>query len=133
MVISKHYDRRKIKDIVKKYNLELVLLFGSSASGNINAGSDIDIAVYGKHILSEKEKIALILEFSNIFYTDKIDIIDIKTASPLLKKEIFKCYRILYRETPLLLYQLELVSIYEYKESEILYQMQRERLQEFVQ
>ncbi len=133
MALNRHYDKRKIKDIAKKYNLELVLLFGSSASGNINAGSDIDIAVYGKHILSEKEKVALILEFSNIFHTDRIDIVDIKKASPLLKKEIFKCYTILYKKTSLLLYQLELVSIYEYKESEILYQIQRERLQEFIQ
>ncbi len=123
---------KKLKDIAKRYKLELILMFGSRVSNNIHSESDIDIAVYGKHILSEKEKIALIVEFSNIFHKDKIDIVDIKTASPLLKREIFKSYKVLYQKTPMLLHQLELVSIYEYKESEILYQIRRERLQEFI-
>jgi predicted nucleotidyltransferase len=124
---------QKLEDIARRYKLELILIFGSYASGESHSGSDIDIAVYGQKILSEKVKIGLISEFSGIFHKEKIDLVDIKTASPLLKKEIFKNYKVLYQKSPMLLYQLELVSIYEYKESEILFQIRHERLKEFIE
>jgi len=118
--------------LAERYNLDLILMFGSRAKSDVHPESDMDIAFYGKQILSEKEKINLTYELCNIFPTDKIDLVDIKTASPLLKKEIFKDYKVLYQKEPMLLYQLELISIYEFKESEILYQIRHERLQEFI-
>lgn len=122
----------KLRSLIEKYYLKLILIFGSHAKGETHPESDMDIAVYSKRVLSEKEKINLTCEFSNIFHTYKIDLVDIKTAPPLLKKEVFKDYVVLYQEDPRLLHQLELVSLYELKESEVLYQLRHERLQEFI-
>src|SRR4030042_2785092 len=122
----------KLRDLIERYYLKLILLFGSHAKGEIHPESDMDIAVYGKGILSEKEKINLTCELSNIFHTYKIDLVDIKTAPPLLKREVFKDYVVLYQEDPMLLHQLELVSLYELTESELLCQLRHERLQEFI-
>ncbi len=120
------------KDLAERYRLGLVLMFGSHVQGVIHPESDVYLAVYSKQILSETEKISLTYELCNILHTDRVDLVDIKTAPPLLKREVFKNYIVLYQKDPMLLYQLELVGIYEFKESEILYQIRHERLQEFI-
>lgn len=118
--------------LAERYRLEMILLFGSHAGDKINSESDVDIAICGDRVLDEKEKIRIVYEICNIIGSDKVDLVDIKTAPPLLKKEIFKNYRILCLKNPILLYQLELTGMYEFRESEILYQMRHERLQEFI-
>lgn len=123
----------KLRDLIERYYLKLIMVFGSHANGETHSESDMDIAVYSKRVLSEEEKINLTHELCNIFRTYKIDLVDIKTAPPLLKREIFKDYVVLYQEDPELLHQLELVSLYELKESEVLFQFRHERLQEFIQ
>jgi len=122
----------KFINLAEKYKLELILLFGSRVQGGLHPESDMDIAVYSRQVLSETEKINITYELCNILHTDKIDLVDIKTAPPILKREIFKGYKVLYQKDPMLLYQLELVSVYEFKESEVLFQIRHERLQEFV-
>ena len=122
----------KFKDLAGKYQIELILVFGSQVEGTVHPESDVDIAVYSKHVLTEAEKINITYELCNILQTEKVDLVDIKTASPLLKKKIFENYTVLHQKDALLLYQLELASLYEYKESEVLYQIRRERLQESI-
>lgn len=125
----------KIERLAESYQLELILIFGSQAQTSSHLShpeSDLDIAFYGNQILSEIEKINLTTDLCNLFHTDKIDLVDIKTAPPLLKKEIFKNYKVLYQKDSILLYQLELVSIYEFLEADILYQIRHERLQESI-
>jgi len=121
-----------LEDIADKYQLDLILMFGSRATGNVHPESDMDIAVYGKEIFSETGKIQLIYELCNVFHTDNIDLVDLRTAPAFLKKEVFKNYKILLQRDSMLLYQLELANMHEIKELEILDQIRRERLEEFV-
>ena len=90
------------------------------------------IAVYGKKIFVETDRIQLIYEPCNVFHTDNIDLVDLRTASPFLKREIFKNRKILLQRDSMLLYQLESANMHETKELEILDQIRRERLEEFV-
>lgn len=122
----------ELKEIADKYKLELVLLFGSRLSTDLHFESDIDIAVYGKEILSEEEKIQLVYELSNIFHSDDVDLVDLRTASPFLEKEILKNYKVLFQKDETLLYRLELANMHKIKEIEILEQIRRERIEEFV-
>ena len=122
----------KFKDLAGKYQMELILVFGSQVQGSVHPESDVDIAVYCNHVLTETEKINITYELCNILHTERIDLVDIKTASPLLKKKIFEDYTVLYQKDSFLLYQLELTSLYEYKESEVLYQIRRERLRDSI-
>jgi predicted nucleotidyltransferase len=121
-----------LEDLADTYQLDLILMFGSRLKGNVHPESDIDIAVYGRRIFSETEKIQLIYEFCNTFHTDAIDLVDLRTASAFLKEEVFKNYKILLQRNAMLLYQLELANIHEMKELEILDRIRRERLEEFV-
>lgn len=72
----------KLKGLADKSQLELILIFGSQAQGTVHPESDVDIAVYSKHILSEDEKINLTFKLGNMLHTEKIDLVDIKTAPP---------------------------------------------------
>jgi predicted nucleotidyltransferase len=122
----------RLEDLAEKYQLELILIFGSRAREDVHPDSDIDIAVYGRQIFSEKEKIQLTYELCNFLHTNDVDLVDLKTASPLLKKEVFRNYKIVLQRDAMLLYHLELANIHEMKELEILDQIRRERLEEFV-
>ncbi len=119
-------------EIAEKYELYFILLFGSMVTGTATEESDIDVAIYGRHILTETEKIQLTVEFFPLLKTEKIDLVDIKIASPLLRKKIFDAYKILYVKDASLLYQVELTSLYEYKEQSILYEIRHERLKEIL-
>jgi len=122
----------KLADIVDKYQLDLILMFGSRAKGNVRPESDVDIAVYGRQMFSETEKVQLTYELCTIFRTNDIDLVDLRTAPPLLKFEVFKNCKPLFQRDPMLLYRLELANIHEMKELEALQQIRRERLGEFV-
>jgi predicted nucleotidyltransferase len=121
-----------LDDLARKYNLDVILIFGSQARGEARRGSDMDIALYGRQTFSETEKIQLIYEFCEIFHMDDIDLVDLRSASPLLKKEVLSSYKILFQKDPMLLYQLEMANLHELKELEVLDKIRRERLEEFV-
>lgn len=125
-------EKQKFRQLAKKHKLDLVLLFGSYVREGGPPPNDIDIAVRSNRILSEREKIEITYELCSIFQTNHIDLVDIKTAPPVLKREIFKEFKILYERDPMLLYQLELVSLYEFNEAKILHALRRERLEEFI-
>lgn len=122
----------KLEELAKRFRIHFILLFGSKAEGKDIAESDTDIALYAYHVLSEEEKINIAFELSFILKTENIDLVDIKTAPPLLKKKIFDNYKALFVKDPFLLYQIELSILHEYEESKILNKIRDERLKEFV-
>lgn len=121
---------RSIETLAKKYRLKLILLFGSRAGIDFDSESDYDIALYGENVLDEKTLLDITAILSELLKSERIDVVDIKKAPPLLKKRIFENYRILYEVDPILKYQLELTSEYEFQEAEELYIIRRERLGE---
>ncbi|WP_038059165.1 type VII toxin-antitoxin system MntA family adenylyltransferase antitoxin [Thermodesulfovibrio yellowstonii] len=124
-------NREKFEELAKKFKIHFILLFGSKAEGKDTSESDTDIAVYADHVLSEDEKINIIFELSSILRTENIDLVDLKTASPLLKKKIFDNYNVLFVKDSFLLYQAELSTLHEYEESKILREILNERVKEF--
>jgi len=45
-------NREKIEKIAKKYNLELMVLFGSQATGQTHSRSDVDLGVISKRLIN---------------------------------------------------------------------------------
>lgn len=121
-----------LEDIANKYDLELILMFGSQVNGSTHSESDIDIAVYSKKPITEEKKIQLVYELAPILKNEKVDLVDIKIVPPLLKKKIFENYKILYQKGRFLVYQLELSALKEFKESKVLYDIRHERLKEII-
>jgi len=124
--------KKDLKDIANKYDLEFILMFGSQVDDLTHPESDIDIAIYSKKPISEEAKIQLVYELGLILKNEKVDLVDIKRASPLLKKRIFENYRVLYQKDRFLIYQLELNSLKEFKEARVLYDIRHERLKSMI-
>lgn len=82
MKITKE-QKLNISKIAQKFNLKLVIIFGSFANGKNTKDSDLDIAVLGFEEVFFKEQIGLINELSRIF-RQKIDLSVLNTANPLL-------------------------------------------------
>ncbi len=77
--------------------LQLVLLFGSFVSGRVHKQSDIDLAFLFDRPID-------ILELTNrvirLLHTDNVDVVNLKSASPLLKFSTAKNGMVLYERAP---------------------------------
>lgn len=87
---------KKIEQISQKYDLILVLLFGSRTSQFLNAESDFDIAYMGKRGLTFGEEYHLNYELTKVFGDDKVDTVDLRKTGPLLMQQIFQNHQILF-------------------------------------
>ncbi|MEI7621854.1 MAG: nucleotidyltransferase domain-containing protein [Candidatus Moraniibacteriota bacterium] len=79
----------KLNKILKKYQLKLVILFGSFASGKNHKNSDLDLAVLGLEQISFENQIVLINEFTQLF-SQEVDLTVLNNANPLLGFQISK-------------------------------------------
>lgn len=87
-------DKNQLYNYFKNQPVELVYLFGSQASGRITPLSDMDFAVLFKKNLTDQErfshKIKILGDLSEILKTDKIDLVDLKTAPAFLQFEVIR-------------------------------------------
>ena len=70
----------------------LIIAFGSRVSGRFVEGSDFDFAVLGSAplTLGDRTEISEYLANKLSINEDKIDLVDLRTASPILKFEVAK-------------------------------------------
>lgn len=100
-VIKKIPSIGEIKDrlspILKDEGLELVLAFGSVASGKVHKQSDIDLAfLFDRPV----DILRLTNRVIKLLHTDNVDIVDLKRASPILRFSAAKNGRLLYEKMP---------------------------------
>nr|WP_321496866.1 nucleotidyltransferase domain-containing protein [uncultured Methanolobus sp.] len=79
---------------LKEESVELAYLFGSVAEDTAGPLSDVDIGVYLSETLTEKERIYkridLINELSDLLRSDKLDLLVVNDASPVLSFEVIR-------------------------------------------
>ena len=94
-------DQKRINKIAKKYDLELLLLFGSQVDKNIAKlpDSDVDIAYQAKSELSGKDMINLNCDLIDLFDNDRVDMVNLEKANPLLSYQIYKKNKLLYGDS----------------------------------
>lgn len=86
-----------MQQLARQFELQLVVLLGSYNTEEFKAGeSDIDIAFLSEKSLTTDEYLTLINDLSGHFRYSKIDLIDLRKASGLLKYEIATKGRLLY-------------------------------------
>jgi predicted nucleotidyltransferase len=86
----------KIAKIAEKYELKLVVLYGSQATGKAKLNSDIDIAILGERRIDFDKHIELINEFTDLFNTDEIDVKLLHNTNPLFRYEVMRDGILLY-------------------------------------
>ena len=72
-----------LNSIRKKHHLSLLLLHGSHVRGLVYLKSDVDIAVV-RQLADKLDLLALIRDLAEAFVTDRIDVVDLTHADPLL-------------------------------------------------
>lgn len=126
MKISK-LQQVQLNRIGKKYQLELILIFGSQISGKTHQTSDFDIGVLRKKDLTMNQYSDLLSNFCQIFKVkqDKIDISELKNASSLLLKEVSDIGQVLYQKTSQSFIEFYLQAYKRYIDEARLYQLEQ--------
>lgn len=83
----------KIAALCRQFHIELLYLFGSYASGKTGPLSDIDIAYRAQRTINP---IRLLSALQDIFSEEAIDLVDLRTAPPVLIHQILKKGTCLY-------------------------------------
>ena len=122
--------KKQAKKIAKKYGLELLLLFGSQASGKTYKGSDFDVAYLSKKELGLEKEAELIIELAPLFGSENIDLVNLKKAPPLLFYAITANCRVIYQKNALIFPALRAYAFKKYVETKPLYEEKFRRLQE---
>lgn len=78
---------QKIADICSRYGARFLALFGSKAQGEKTA-RDTDIAVSFGRPITAREELDFFYEMVRLFETDKIDVVIVDRANPVLLKEV---------------------------------------------
>ena len=98
-MLLKSTGREKIEQIGKEYNLKLILLHGSYATGKQRKDSDIDIAVLGKKPIDSRVRAKIYSELENLFVSglDKeLDFKSLHRADPFFVYKVANESALLY-------------------------------------
>lgn len=120
--------KKIIKDLSKKYDLDLVLLFGSQASGKIHKQSDVDIAIHGLEKFGPMDLAKIQFDFSSTLKIEQIEITDLKSATPLLLKEITDNSVLLYEKDENFYDEMKIYFLRRYYEARPLLKMRAAQL-----
>lgn len=115
--------RSGIDLIAKEYELSLVVLFGSHATNTTHAHSDVDVAYFSKHPLMLAQESRLIIELARLFQSERIDLVSLRGASPLLLREIATKGKPLYEVEPSFFDEFYFYALRQFQESAPLFRL----------
>ncbi len=127
--------KTKIDKLVQKYNLELLLLFGSRVTGKVHKESDYDIGYASGRRLDLDDEGRLINDLMGVIGADDervINLVSIKKAKPLLLYAITSSCQVLYEKEPTVFARLRAFAFKQYVETKPLYEEKARRVREAV-
>lgn len=130
MKIAKE-QKNRIKKIAEKYNLKLVLVFGSYVNGNTHPQSDLDIAVLSEKDFDFSKHCSLVCDFEKIFSGRNIDLVLLNRANPLLLKKILENCQIIHGKKKIL-ESLKLYSFHRYCDYQKYFDLERKFVNQFI-
>lgn len=87
----------RLKPLFQDEHLQLLLIFGSFVHEKVHKKSDIDLAfLYDRPV----NIIELTNKVIRLVHTDRVDVIDLKKASPLLQFAVIKKGKLIYEKAP---------------------------------
>lgn len=118
-------------DVAQKYDLRLVLLFGSRVEGKqLHKESDFDVAYLSKRKLDLMEEARMMTEMAPYFHSDNIDLVNLRNAPPLLYYAVFDKCQVLFAEDELLFPTLRIYAFRKFVEMQPIYELKFQRLKE---
>ncbi|HAM52789.1 MAG TPA: hypothetical protein DCP92_19615 [Nitrospiraceae bacterium] len=121
--------RERLKPLFGDQELKLIILFGSTASGTMHKKSDIDLA-----LLFDGPVDSLILtnKINRILRTDKVDVVDLRRASPLLRFCAARQGKAIYERAPGLFSEFCSLSFRMYVDTKKLRDAQAQAIRHFL-
>ena len=128
-IITVEEVRNKLSPLFQDKGLQLVVLFGSVASGKVHKRSDIDLA-----FLFDKQAdiLALTNHVIRLLHNDQVDVVDLRRASPLLKYSAVKSGRLLYERAPGIFNEFYSLAFRRYVDTKKLRDAQAVAIQQFL-
>ncbi len=80
-------------------DLQLAMLFGSAATGDLRPDSDIDVAIYPRKTMSSRKRQQVADEIA-LATNRAVDLIDLSTAEGALLRKILHSGIVLFSKTP---------------------------------
>ena len=114
--------KQKINQIGRKYNLKLILLYGSFARGETHADSDLDIAVLGKEPIKFDTFLNIYYEMRLVFDNKPIRELDLSSLhhiNPLFRFYVMRDSILLYGKS-IDYYSFKAYAFRDYQESQSL-------------
>ncbi|MEW5744320.1 MAG: nucleotidyltransferase domain-containing protein [Nitrospirota bacterium] len=126
-------ENKEFRSFCERNSIELLVLFGSHASGKLHPGSDVDVAVKLKEGAAVS-KLELLYQLDDVFEGKDIDLVVLTSdTDPLLLYEVFFNGRALYEEKPGAFDAGRLRAWKLYIDTERLRAMQKEYLKKFTE
>lgn len=110
--------------------LELLVLFGSVARGRATPRSDLDLAVACEEAADLD---ALYLALAPRLGTDRVDLVDLRRADPLLAFEVARHGHLLFERRPGLFREFQSLASRRYCDTDKLRRVQRRAIQAFLE
>ena len=107
-------------------DLELLILFGSHATGRARAGSDVDVAV---RCAGAPDLDALYIALAPRFRSDRLDLVDLRRAGPTLAFQVARAGRLLFERQPGAFREFQSLASRRYCDTEKLRRAQRRAIQ----
>ena len=119
-----------LNQLISGYKIRLLLIFGSFGTERFVVDSDIDIAYQSEVELSIEEEQQLLMDLILYFKKDRIDLVNLKKAGPLLSYEIACHSRVLYQTNPEIFLAFQLKASARYADTRFLREARKNWLNE---
>jgi predicted nucleotidyltransferase len=111
-------------------DLELAIVFGSAAAGRARYESDLDVAI---RCAGVADLDALFLALAPRLKTNRLDLVDLRHAGPLLAFEVARSGVLLYERSPGLFRQFQSLASRRYADAKRLRDAQKRSIEVFLE
>jgi uncharacterized protein len=122
--------KEKLVPLFKEEGLQLILLFGSVATGNFSKESDVDLGFLfdeAVNILDLTNRVVRLLHLNNV------DIVDLRRATPTLKLAAVGHGKLLYERSPGVFHEFCSLAFRRFVDTRKLREAQGKVIQQFLQ
>jgi predicted nucleotidyltransferase len=120
--------KSKAAELARKYDLDMVVLFGSRADDTATKRSDVDIAYARSEQLSFDDQLSIGTDLARLYGTEEADVVYLNRTSPVFMYQIMKKAKLLFSKSSSIFPSFFSFAIKRLHENMFLYDMKFDRL-----
>ncbi|OHA23268.1 MAG: hypothetical protein A3G52_00680 [Candidatus Taylorbacteria bacterium RIFCSPLOWO2_12_FULL_43_20] len=124
--------KQRIADLAQKYGLDLVVLFGSQATGRTHPKSDVDIGYLSDQALDYQKEFAIQEDLFRLFRRTDVELVNLSRISPVMKKLVSDEGVVLYEREPGLFARFSMYAFKLFVETKKIRELRYQSLKDFI-